>query len=76
MRTTDTPVQGLSFGDFIRTARLRKNLTQHEVATVAKVEQAYLSKVERGEREPSLTIALKLCDALNLDINDFARNSI
>ena len=76
MRTTDSPVLGLTFGDFIRTARLSKNLTQHEVAALADVEQAYLSKVELGKREPSLSIALRLCDALNLDINDFARNSI
>lgn len=72
MRTTDSPVLGLTFGDFIRTARLAKNLTQHEVAALANVEQAYLSKVELGKREPSLSIALRLCDALKLDINDFA----
>ena len=76
MKTTDSPVLGLTFGDFVRTARLAKNLTQQEVATAAKVEQAYLSKVERGLREPSLSIALRLCDVLNLDINDFARNYI
>lgn len=76
MRTTDTPVLSLTFGEFIRTARLRKSLTQNEVATAAKVEQAYLSKVELGKREPSLSIALRLCDALGLDINDYVRNSI
>ena len=71
MRTPDSPVLGLTFGDFIRTARLAKNLTQHEVAALANVEQAYLSKVERGEREPSLSIALRICDALKLNINDY-----
>jgi transcriptional regulator with XRE-family HTH domain len=76
MRTTDSPVLGLTFGDFVKTARLRKNMTQHEVAALAKVEQAYLSKVERGIREPSLSIALRLCDALNLDINDYAKTVI
>ena len=73
MSNSDTPVLSLTFGDFIRTARLEKNLTQNEVATVAKVEQAYLSKVERGLRDPSLSIAIRICDALNLDINDFVR---
>ena len=76
MRTTDTPVLGLTFGDFIKNARLSKSMTQHEVATIAKVEQAYLSKVERGAREPSLSIALRLCDALGLDINDYAKTVI
>ena len=76
MTTKDTPVLGLTFGDFIRTARLNKNLTQQEVATVARVEQAYLSKIERGEREPSLSIAIRLCDALDLDVNDYAKTVI
>ena len=74
MTHSDTPVLSLTFGDFIKAARLEKNLTQHEVATRAKIEQAYLSKVERGLRDPSLTIAIKICDALSLDINDFVRN--
>ena len=76
MTTKDTPVLGLTFGDFIRTARLNKNLTQQEVATVARVEQAYLSKIERGEREPSLSLAIRLCDALDLDVNDYAKTVI
>lgn len=74
MNISDTPVLSLTFGDFVKTARLRKNLTQEEVATIAKIEQAYLSKVERGVREPSLSIALRICDALTLDINDFVKH--
>jgi transcriptional regulator with XRE-family HTH domain len=76
MTVTDTPVLSLTFGNFIRNARLEKNLTQSEVAARAKVEQAYLSKVERDAREPSLTIALRICDALGLDINDFVKQCI
>ena len=76
MRTTDSPVLGLTFGDFIKNARLSKNLTQQEVAVAAQVEQGYLSKVERGAREPSLSIALRLCDALDLDINEYAKHAI
>ena len=76
MRTTDSPVLGLTFGDFIKNARLSKNLTQQEVAVAAQVEQGYLCKVERGAREPSLSIALRLCDALDLDINEYAKHAI
>lgn len=74
MNISDTPVLSITFGDFVKNARLQKNLTQQEVATVAKIEQAYLSKVERNVREPSLSIALRICDALALDINDFVKN--
>lgn len=76
MSNTDTPVLRFTFGNFVKTARLQKSMTQHEVATLAQIEQAYLSKVERGVREPSLSIALRICDALGLDINDFAKQYI
>lgn len=76
MRTTDSPVLGLTFGNFVKTARLAKSMTQHEVATAAKIEQAYLSKIELGRREPTLSIALRLCDVLGLDINDWAKTVI
>lgn len=76
MSNTDTPVLKFTFGSFIKNARLRKGMTQDEVASLARIEQAYLSKVERGAREPSLSIALRICDALNLDINDFVKQCI
>lgn len=73
MIVTDTSVLSLTFGEFVRNARLSQNLSQKEVATKAKLEQAYVSKIEIGAREPSLSIALRLCDALSLDINDFVK---
>lgn len=76
MRTTDSPVLGLTFGDFVKTARLAKHMTQHEVATLAKIDQAYLSKIELGRREPTLSVALRICDALGLEINDYAKTVI
>ena len=70
MRETVAPVQ--SFGEFIRSGRLRLNLTQGDVADRVGVNQGYISRVESGEREPTVTIALRICDVLNLNINDFA----
>jgi transcriptional regulator with XRE-family HTH domain len=74
MRETIAPV--LSFGEFIKSRRLQLNLTQHEVASMAGTTQGFVSKVETGEQEPTVTLALKICDVLGLDINDFARNYI
>ena len=70
MKETVAPVQ--SFGEFIRLRRLQLNLTQHEVADRAGTTQGYLCKVENGVREPTITLALKVCEVLRLDINDFA----
>ena len=74
MREAVAPVQ--SFGEFIKLRRLQLNLTQHEVAARAGTTQGYICKVENGEREPTVTLALKICDALDLDINDFASEYI
>lgn len=74
MRNTVAPVQ--SFGDFIKSQRERLNLTQYEVASRAGTTQGYISKVEKGMKEPTITLALKICDALKLNINDFAKDYI
>lgn len=74
MREAVAPVQ--SFGEFIKLRRLQLNLTQHEVAARAGTTQGYICKVENGEREPTVTLALKICDALDLNINDFASDYI
>jgi transcriptional regulator with XRE-family HTH domain len=77
MRQNNAPVQiNTSFGDFIRYKRENLGLTQGEVALLAGTTQGYLSKVEKGSREPTLTLALKLCEVLKLDINDFAKQYI
>lgn len=75
MREIIAPVQiNRSFGEFIRTRRMELNLTQYEVAARAGTTQGYLCKVEKGLREPTITLALSICESLGLDINEFARN--
>lgn len=71
MRETKAPVQ--SFGEFIRTKRVSMNLTQADVATRANTTQGYICKVENGLREPTLTVALQICDALGVDINEYVK---
>ena len=72
MKEIAAPVQ--SFGEFIKLRRIQLQLTQIEVADKAGTTQGYLCKVENGVREPTITLALKICDALNLNINDFAND--
>lgn len=74
MRETIAPVQ--SFGEFIRSGRNCLGLTQLEVAILVGVNQGYISRVEKGECEPTITLALKLCSVLKLDINKFASKYI
>jgi transcriptional regulator with XRE-family HTH domain len=74
MKEITAPVQiTYSFGNFIRTKRIELNLTQQEVADRSGTTQGYLSKIEKGLKEPTLSVALALCDVLKLDINEFAK---
>lgn len=75
MDSTHTQIMSFTFGDFIKGARKARDMTQLEVSTAAGIEQAYLSKIERGVREPTLSVAIRICDALSLDINDFVHRN-
>lgn len=45
-------------------ARMRKGLSQAQVAQLAGVSQAYVSHIELGRRTPRLPLALRLAAAL------------
>ena len=71
----EAPALSLSFGQFIQKARLAQGMTQTEVAQIANTTQTHLSKIELGKREPTLLLALAICDALHVNINDFVNQS-
>jgi transcriptional regulator with XRE-family HTH domain len=55
--------------------RLRREagLSQEELAGRSGVHQTYLSGVERGVRNPTVTVLQKIAMALGLDIEDIVR---
>ena len=55
--------------------RLRREagLSQEELAGRSGVHQTYLSGVERGVRNPTVTVLQKIALALGLDIEDVVR---
>lgn len=55
--------------------RLRREagLSQEELAGRSGVHQTYLSGVERGVRNPTVTVLQKIAVALGLDIDDIVR---
>ena len=71
MLNINTKDCGLEFGKYIRDRRERKNMYQREVARKVGISQVHLSNIERGEREISLVLAIKLCDAVGADMRDF-----
>lgn len=61
----------VAFGEFVRNGRDRRGWYQHEAAHAIGISQGYYCRIERGERETPLSLALNICAVLNLDINDF-----
>jgi transcriptional regulator with XRE-family HTH domain len=55
----------LALGHAIRELRLAKGLSQEALAAACGLDRTYVSGVERGERNPSLTNILRLARALD-----------
>jgi len=52
----------------LRALRKEKRITMAQLARHAKVTEGYVSMVERGERTPSLRVAGKFAEMLNLPL--------
>ncbi|GAA6153901.1 helix-turn-helix domain-containing protein [Pseudoteredinibacter isoporae] len=58
------------FGLHIRALRKAANLSQEEVAHRAEMDRGYLSGIENGKRNPTLTQLLKLAKGLEVNLVD------
>jgi predicted nucleotidyltransferase len=56
-----------AFGDIIRNMRMEKNLPLRKVAAFLDIDQAILSKIERGQRKASRELVVKLAAYFNSD---------
>lgn len=73
MLTIDKEIVAKEFGAFVRKAREDHGLYQADVAKLVGVSRGYYAHIEAGTREIYFTLALKLCHALKLNINDFVK---
>jgi transcriptional regulator with XRE-family HTH domain len=53
--------------------RREKGLSQEELADLASIHQTYLSGVERGKRNPTITVLQRIAKALGVDIQDLVQ---
>ena len=58
-----------TFGDIIKNERENKGLLLRQVASALEIDQAIVSKFERGERKPSKNQVEKFADFYDLDKN-------
>lgn len=73
MKKLDNSVCLSDFGEWIKTARGRKGLSQAEVAFGAEIAQSQYSRIESVEREVDLMTAMRICQVLGLDLSDFIK---
>jgi transcriptional regulator with XRE-family HTH domain len=50
--------------------RRERGLSQEELADRANIHQTYLSGVERGKRNPTVTVLQRIAEALGADVED------
>lgn len=56
---------GIAFGRVLRRLREDAGLTQEQIGFEAELRRTYISILELGQQQPSLTTILKLAQALN-----------
>lgn len=57
------------FGNIIKERRRSLSITQRELATLSGVSINTLTKIERGEANPSLKVVMNILDTLGLQID-------
>ena len=71
MDRIDNTQCNVSFGAFIKRARLEKGLFQEAVARELGISQGYYAHIEAGRRNVDLSVALNICRIIGIDINEF-----
>ena len=66
MDTTDAPSISFIFGEVLRDKRLALKISQEELAFRAGVDRTFVSRIERGLRQPTITSLIALSSALGI----------
>lgn len=63
----------MAFGRILREQRLARGLSQEALALQAGVDRTFVSQLERGIRQPTLTTLWKLTEVLQVAPSDLVR---
>ena len=66
----ETTPTALAFGTILRKRRKKRGLTQEDLAEAADVHWKYISLLERGLRQPSLDVLLRLAKSLDASASE------
>ncbi|NOG46992.1 MAG: helix-turn-helix transcriptional regulator [Calditrichaeota bacterium] len=60
----------VTFGEVLKEERLRNNLSQEALAYASGLERNFISSMERGISQPTITTLFKLAEQLKISPND------
>lgn len=72
---TDSKTVQRVFGEVLRQVRSEKNISQQHLALEADLDRTYISLLERGLRQPSLSTIFSLADAMGIDAVSLVRET-
>ena len=76
----DEPVEGqqvaAAFGSVLRAVRQEAGVSQEDLAFRADVDRTYPSLLERGRRQPTLAIVLRVARALTMEPAELVNRTI
>ena len=58
----------MDFGNKVQMLRKNHNLSQEKLATILKINRNYLSRIETGKSEPSLSVLRDMAEYFKVDI--------
>lgn len=65
-----------AFGYVLKTARTEQGLSQEELAFKANLDRTFISMLERGQRQPSLTSILSISASLGKPAEELVRKTV
>ncbi len=65
-----------ALGARIKEARLKKKLTQEQLAELSNVGFYYIGEIERGQKLPSLTVFVQIVEALGVSADSLLKDEI
>lgn len=73
---TDSKSVQRAFGEALRRARVSHGLSQQDLALESELDRTYISLLERGLRQPTITTLITLADSLGADPAMLLRETI
>ena len=75
MANASVPDVGSVFGVVLRRFRLAAGVSQEELADRADVDRTFISRLERGVRQPTITTLIGLSEAMGVSAADLVRET-